>query len=351
MTAERRETGSGRRLRTVLFGYGLGGRVFHAPLLAADPRYSLDVIVTSDPARAAAARAAYPAAAVVPSAEAALDLAADLDLAVISTPPATHAPLGLAVLEAGLGAVVDKPFAHSPEAARGMMDAAAAAGQVLTVFQNRRWDGDFLTLKGLLERGELGTVTRFESRMESFKPAVAKAWKRQAGADDGGGILFDLGPHLIDQALQLFGPAEPVYAEVRARRQNGGPDDDVFAVLKHDSGVLSHLTMNSLAPQTGQRFRVTGSNAAWVKRGTDPQEAQLDAGMRPGDPGFGAEDVAAWGLLGTDRSSTAVPTEAGRYQDFYAGLAAAVLDGQELPVDPAQSLRGLEIIRQIHSGI
>ncbi len=351
MTAAGARAGNDGTLRTVLFGYGLGGRVFHAPLIEADPRYSLDVIVTADPARAAAAQTAHPAAAVVPSAEAALDLAADLDLAVISTPPATHAPLGLAALEAGLGAVVDKPFAHSPDAARQLMAAAAAAGQVLTVFQNRRWDGDFLTLKGLLERGELGTVARFESRMESFKPAVTKAWKRQAGADDGGGILFDLGPHLIDQALQLFGPAEPAYAEVRARRQDGGPDDDVFVVLQHDSGVLSHLSMNSLAPQAGERFRVTGSKAAWVKRGTDPQEAQLDAGLRPGDPGYGAEELADWGLLGTDRSSVAVPTEAGRYQDFYAGLAAAVLDGSELPVDPAQSLRGLEIIRQIHTGI
>lgn len=349
MTAAGRQAGD-NRLRTVLFGYGLGGRVFHAPLVEADPRYSLDVIVTSDPARAAAAQTAYPAAAVVPTAEAALDLAADLDLAVISTPPATHAPLGLAALESGLGAVVDKPFAHSPEAARELMAAAAAGGKVLSVFQNRRWDGDFLTLKGLLARGELGAVTRFESRMESFKPAVTKAWKRQAGADDGGGVLFDLGPHLIDQALQLFGPAEPAYAEVRSRREDDGPDDDAFVVLQHKTGVLSHLSMNSLAPQAGERFRVTGSKAAWVKRGTDPQEAQLDAGMRPGDPGYGAEDLAGWGLLGTDRSSTAVPTEAGRYQDFYAGLAAAILDGADLPVDPAQPLRGLEIIRQIHAG-
>lgn len=338
-------------LRTVLFGYGLGGRVFHAPLIDADPRYSLDVIVTSDPVRAKAAAAAYPDAAVVPSTEAALALTGNLDLAVVSTPPATHAPLGIAALKAGLSAVVDKPFAHSPEAARELMDAAAAAGTVLSVFQNRRWDGDFLTLRGLLERGELGTVSRFESRMESFKPAVTKAWKREAGAADGGGILFDLGPHLIDQALQLFGPAEPVYAEVRSRREGDGPDDDVFVVLQHAAGVQSHLWMNSLAPQAGERYRVTGSKAAWTKRGTDPQEAQLDAGMRPGDAGYGVEEPASRGLLGLDASRTIVPTEAGRYQDFYTGLAAAVLDGGKLPVDPADSLRGLEIIRQIYAGL
>lgn len=345
------DAGGRAPLRTVLFGFGLGGRVFHAPLLEQDARFSLDVIVTSDPGRARAASAAYPGAVVVPPADAALALAGGLDLAVISTPPATHAPLALAALDAGLNVVVDKPFAHSPEAAAEMMAAAAAGGKLLSVFQNRRWDGDFLTLKALVERGDLGSVTRFESRMESHKPAVTKAWKKQAGAAEGGGILFDLGPHLIDQVLQLFGPAEPVWAEVHARREAGGPDDDVFVVLRHDSGVLSHLWMNSLAPQAGERFRVTGSKAAWTKRGVDPQEAQLDAGLRPGDAGYGSEDPAAWGRLGVDGSTVAVPTEPGRYQDYYAAVAAAVQDGKPNPVDPADSLRGLEMIRQIHAGL
>jgi len=338
-------------LRTALFGYGLGGRVFHAPLLAQDPHYSLDVIVTADPARAAAAAAAYPDAAVVPSAEAALERAGSLDLAVISTPPGTHAPLAQAALDAGLGVVVDKPFAHTAEAAADLIEKAGAAGLMLSVFQNRRWDGDFLTLRGLLERGALGTVTRFESRMESYKPTVTKPWKAASGAADGGGILFDLGPHLIDQALQLFGPAEPVYAEVAVRRGGGGPDDDVFAVLQHASGVQSQLWMNSLAPQAGDRFRVTGSEASWIKRGMDPQEAQLDAGLLPGAPGYGTEDQAVWGLLGRDGTAVPVPTVPGRYQDYYAKLAESLLQGAPVPVDPADSLRGLEIIRRIHAGL
>ena len=337
-------------IRTVLFGFGLGGRVFHAPLLEADPHFSLDVIVTADPARAAAAAQAYPAAAVVPSAEAALERADSLDLAVISTPPGTHAPLARAALHAGLDVVVDKPFAHSVDAAAGLIDQAAAAGKVLSVFQNRRWDGDFLTLQGILERGELGTVTRFESRMESYKPVITKPWKAATGAADGGGILFDLGPHLIDQALALFGPAEPVYAEIAARR-GGGPDDDVFVVLQHASGVLSQLWMNSLAPQAGERFRVTGSEASWTKRGTDPQEAQLDAGLLPGSPGYGVEERAHWGQLGRDGATVPVPTEPGRYQDYYARLAETFLHGGLVPVDPADSLRGMEIIRLIHAGL
>lgn len=338
-------------IRTVLFGYGLGGRVFHAPLIARDPRYSLDVIVTADPVRAATAAAAYPAAVVVPTAEAALQRAGSLDLAVVSTPPATHGPIALKALESGLAAVVDKPFAHSAQAAADLIAAAKSRGLVLSVFQNRRWDGDFLTLRRLVEQGAFGTVSRFESRMESYKPVVAKEWKRKAGADDGGGILFDLGPHLIDQALALFGPADPVHAEVRARRVPQGPDDDVFVALRHDSGVMSHLWMNSLAPQPGERFRVVGSEASWVKSGMDPQEGQLEAGLLPGDPGYGAEDPALWGLLGTGADAAAVPTEAGRYQDYYSGLAGALLHGSAVPVDPADSLHGLEIIQRIHAGL
>ena len=341
----------GGPIRTVLFGYGLGGRVFHAPLLGQNPDYSLDVIVTADPARAAAAAAVFPDAVVVPGAEAALERAGSLDLAVISTPPGTHAPLARAALEAGLGVVVDKPFAHAPGAAADLIEQAKTAGLLLTVFQNRRWDGDFLTLQRLLDRGALGTVTRFESRMESYKPNVTKPWKAAAGAAEGGGILFDLGPHLIDQALTLFGPAEPVYAEVAARRSSEGPDDDLFAVLQHACGVQSQLWMNSLAPQAGDRFRVTGSRASFTKRGIDPQEAQLDAGLLPGAPGYGAEDPAGWGLLGRDGSAVPVPTEPGRYQDYYARTADALLRGAPVPVDPADSLRGLEIIRRIHDGL
>jgi predicted dehydrogenase len=343
--------GSGmKKIKVALFGFGLGGRVFHAPFLAADPRYELKVIVTSDPGRAAAARLAYPQAQVVPSAEDALNAAGDLDLAVISTPPATHAALAEAALEASLHVVVDKPFVVDSAAGQRLVELAAARSLVLSVFQNRRWDGDFLTVERLLREGALGQVRRFESRMEFFKPQVAKPWKKSAGPQEGGGILYDLGPHLIDQALRLFGPATLEHAELATGRAGGGPDDDAFLVLRHDQGVLSHLAMNFLAPQAGPRFRLTGSEASYTKWGVDPQEAAIEAGMPLEDPLYGREPRELWGRLGHDPSALPVETEKGDYAAFYRDFAGAVQEGSEVPVRPEDSLAGLRLIEQAHQG-
>ncbi|HSL37791.1 MAG TPA: Gfo/Idh/MocA family oxidoreductase, partial [Arthrobacter sp.] len=208
-----------RPIRTAVAGFGLSGSVFHAPLLAADPAYSVEVISTSDAGRQSAASARYPGARLVETPADILGLAGDLDLLVLGTPPATHYPLAKAALEAGLDVVVDKPFTVRSAEGGELIELAARLGRVLTVFQNRRWDGDYLTVQGLVEGGVLGTVTRFESRFERWSPEVSKAWKAEATADDGGGVLFDLGTHLIDQSLQLFGPATVTHAELRARRQ------------------------------------------------------------------------------------------------------------------------------------
>lgn len=334
-------------IRTAVFGYGLGGRVFHAPFIHADPRYSLDIIVTSDPARKAEAEVRYPGVRVVPTAADAFALAGQLDLVVISTPPATHVPLAQAALEAGLAVVVDKPFVVDTADGLRLIELARSRGTVLSVFQNRRWDGDFLTARKLIDDGALGTVRRFESRMESFKPVVSKPWKG-AVAGEGGGILYDLGPHLIDQALQLFGPAELQYAELAAHRGDGGPDDDAFLALRHASGTISHLWMNALAPQAAPRFRIVGSQSAYSKWGVDVQEPSIIAGMLPTDSLYGVEDELAWGLLGFDADATKVRTEKGAYPRFYELMASAVLDGAPVPVDPQDSIAALRIIEATH---
>ena len=334
-------------IRTAVLGYGLGGRVFHAPFINADPRYSLDVIVTSDPARKAEAEVLYPGVQVIPTAAEAFALAGKLDLAVISTPPATHFPLAEAALEAGLAVVVDKPFVIDSRDGLRLMELAQSRGKALSVFQNRRWDGDFLTARKLIDDGVLGTVRRFESRMESFKPVVSKPWKG-AAADDGGGILYDLGPHLIDQALQLFGPADLQYAELAAHRGDDGPDDDAFLALRHDTGTISHLWMNGLAPQAAPRFRLVGSQSAYSKWGVDVQEPSIVAGMLPTDPLYGVEDELAWGLLGFDADARKVRTEKGQYPRFYELMASAVLDGAPVPVDPQDSIAALRIIESVH---
>ncbi|WP_258803949.1 Gfo/Idh/MocA family protein [Pseudarthrobacter sp. NS4] len=340
-----------RTIRTAVVGYGLAGSVFHAPLIAANGDYSLDVIATSDAGRQAAATTSFPGVKTVPDAAAVLDLADDLDLMVLGTPPATHHPLAKAALEAGLDVVVDKPFAVTSAQGQELIQLAEELGRVLAVFQNRRWDGDYLTLRKLLEVDAVGTVTRFESRFERWSPMIAKVWKARATAADGGGALFDLGSHLIDQALQLFGPAGVVHAELRARRSDERAEDDVFLVLRHESGVLSHLTMNMLCAQQAPRFRVLGSVGGFTKHGVDPQEPYIAAGGSPLDAEYGVEAPEWAGLLGRDGHLDALPTERGAYPEFYRLLAEKILDGGTasqlpLPVNPEDAVEVLKLIEQ-----
>ncbi|WP_160668771.1 Gfo/Idh/MocA family protein [Pseudarthrobacter sp. ATCC 49987] len=344
-------TDSPRPIRAAVAGFGLSGSVFHAPLLAADPAFSVAVISTSDAGRQSAAAARYPGARIVDTPADILGLAGELDLLVLGTPPATHYPLAKAALEAGLDVVVDKPFAVRSAEGEELIQLAAGLGRVLTVFQNRRWDGDYLTVRGLLERGVLGTVTRFESRFERWSPDVVKAWKAAATADDGGGVLFDLGTHLLDQAVQLFGPAAVTHAELEARRPGEKADDDVFLALRHESGVTSHLWMNMLCAQQGPRFRLLGTGGGFTKHGVDPQEPFIVAGGSPLDPDYGVEDRDWAGLLGRDGHLDRLPTERGAYPDFYRILADKINDGGAasalpVPVDPAGPVEVLRLIEQ-----
>lgn len=343
--------GDQRTIRTAVVGYGLAGSVFHAPLLAANSSYSLDAVATSDAGRRAAASSRLPGVEVMRDGAAVLKRAADLDLLVLATPPATHHSLAKAALEAGLDVVVDKPFAVTSGQGQELIDLARQLDRVLTVFHNRRWDGDFLTLRKLLAAQSLGSVTRFESRFERWSPAISKAWKARATAVDGGGALFDLGSHLIDQALQLFGPAAVLHAELKARRSDERTDDDVFLVLRHDSGVTSHLTMNMLCAQQGPRFRVLGSIGGFTKNGVDPQEPYMAAGGSPLDPAYGQEAPEWAGLLGRDGHLDRLPTERGAYPEFYRILADKILDGgtasaRPLPVDPEDAVAVLKIMEK-----
>ncbi|CAH0263641.1 scyllo-inositol 2-dehydrogenase (NADP(+)) [Arthrobacter sp. Bi83] len=342
---------AGQPIRTAVMGYGLSGSVFHAPLIAANSRYSLDVIATSDAGRQTAALGRYPGVKTVADGEAVLALAADLDLVVLGTPPATHYPLAKAALEAGLDVVVDKPFAVTSGQGQELIELAARLGRVLTVFQNRRWDGDYLTVKELLAEGSLGKVTRFESRFERWSPEVSKAWKAEATAADGGGVLFDLGTHLLDQALVLFGPGEVVHAELLARRPGERVDDDCFLAVRHESGVLSHLWMNMLCAQQGPRYRVLGSEGAFTKHGVDPQEPYIVAGGGPLDEEYGVEAPEWAGKLGRDGHLDRLSTERGAYPEFYRILADKISDGGAssplpVPVDPAGPVDVLKLIEQ-----
>lgn len=337
-------------IRTAVVGFGISGRVFHAPLIEADGDYSLDVIVTADPERAAEATRRYPQARTVPTPEALFALAGELDLVILGTPPATHFDLAATAIAHGLHVVVDKPFVTASAHGEELISRAADGGVQLTVFQNRRWDADFLTLRKLMREGALGEVRTFESRFEWWRPEGFGNWRDTAVLAAGGGILHDLGAHLIDQAIQLFGPVEDVYGETANHAPRpGGADTEAFVSLLHGSGVRSRLWMNGMAAQAGPRFHVLGSDAGYTKWGLDSQEPALAAGLVPSDPAYGVDPRDSWGVLGLDGASVPVPAEKGAYPRFYAELAGCLRGKGGLPVDPAESLQVLKIIENIHA--
>jgi scyllo-inositol 2-dehydrogenase (NADP+) len=309
------------------------------------PGLALTSIVTSNPERVAEARGAHPKAATLPTPDALLADADAHDLVVIAAPNRAHAPLALAVMEAGLHVVVDKPLAVTAEEGRRLAEAASAREVVASVFHNRRWDGDFLTLRRLARDGELGDLLRLESRFERWRPAVDRRnWREGGTPEDAGGVLFDLGPHVIDQALELLGPALSVYAEVRAVRPGAQVDDDFFVALEHESGARSHLWGTMVAAQVGPRFRALGTKAAYVKWGLDVQEEALHAGADPRDPGFGEEPEEAWGTLGSDDDRRPVETQQGRYVEFYERIERAIRDSSEAPVPLEAGTATLDVI-------
>ncbi|MDQ0755099.1 Gfo/Idh/MocA family oxidoreductase [Arthrobacter sp. B3I4] len=344
-----KESTAGSPIRTAVVGFGVSGKVFHAPLIAAHPRYSLDVIVTSQPDRAAEAARLYPDAKVLASPEALFALAADLDLVVLGTPPQTHFDLAATAISRGLSVVVDKPFVPTSAKGEGLISMATDAGVQLTVFQNRRWDADFLTLQELLRGGALGDVRSFESRFEWWRPEGFGNWRDTAAVSDGGGILNDLGAHLIDQAIQLFGPVAESYGETANHGHPDGGDTEAFVSLRHESGVRSRLWMNGMAAQTGPRFHVLGSEAGYTKRGLDSQERTLAHGVLPSDSAYGVEPEDSWGVLGVDAAAVPVPARRGAYPEFYSRLAAALDGNGPLPVDPRESLEVLKVIESIRA--
>jgi scyllo-inositol 2-dehydrogenase (NADP+) len=328
-----------------IIGYGLAARVFHAPLVASTPGLRVGAIVTAHPQRRREAAAEHPGARLVASADELWSEPGETGLVVVAAPNDAHVPLASAAVAHGLPVVVDKPLAPEPDAAAALIERARAAGVPLTVFQNRRWDSDQLTLRRLMADGQLGAVVRYESRFERWRPDPDReAWRQRQPPESGGGQLLDLGSHLVDQALVLFGPVSHVYAEIDARL--GGPsDDDVFLALRHRSGVISHLRASSVTPAPGPRLRVLGSRAAFVVEELDGQEDALRDGHRPTDGGaWGEEPESRWGQLVTGADSTPVPSERGDWPRFYRVLEAALRDAGPLPVEPEDALTTLRIL-------
>ncbi len=336
-------------LRVVIFGYGLAGSVFHAPLVAATTGMVVAAIVTSQAERQEQARKRYPGVKLYAHADEVWREAQLYDLAIIATTNKTHVPLALKALEAGLPVVIDKPFAPAVADGERLLLKSKEVGRALTVFQNRRWDSDFLTVRKLLSANLLGTITRFESRFERYRAQPRPgAWRESAEAGAAGGQLFDLGNHLIDQALQLFGRPETVYAEMSLRRPGVQVDDDSFVALHFAQGVHAHLWVSQVARIPGQRMRVSGLRGTYEKWGLDLQEDALRSGATPLDAGWGSEPRENWGNISTEIEGVHIEGKVesipGAYQQFYALLRDALLTGSPLPVDPADALFSLRVI-------
>lgn len=323
-----------------LVGFGTAGRVFHAPLIKCTTGLDLRTIVSSDRAKVHAIHPGIHVAAE--AAEAFSDPA--IELVVIATPNATHAPLALAALAQGKHVVVDKPFALDLEQSRQVVAAARVAKRTVSVFQNRRWDSDFLTLRALVEDGALGEVTEFHSHFDRYRPIVSDRWRERD--EPGAGLLFDLGPHLIDQALQLFGPPESVFADVAAQREGAKVDDYFQLTLRYRRRrVILHA--GTIVPASSLRFAVHGTRASFVKHGTDPQEAALKRGEVPGGEGWGIDPRPGHLYLPHDSAMDVeeVPGIAGDYRRYYRAIEAAIRTGSQPAITPEEALDVMRLLQ------
>ncbi len=329
-------------IRWALAGYGAGGRTFHRPLIASTGGLELVAVITGSPERRSQVRDDVDGATAVGSLT---DLPAlGVHGVTISTPSGTHATLAHEALDLGLHVVVDKPFALTAADARALVEHADAAGRALIPYQNRRWDSDFLTLRALIDAGELGDVHRFTSRIDRFRPVKA-SW-HGGTAEQGGGTLLDLGPHLVDQALTLFGPVETVHAELRTLRPGAQAEDDVELHLQHPSGVRSTLAAGMASAAPGPRLHVNGARGGFVIDGFDVQEEQLKAGGSPASLGeaWGQEPESAWGTLYTGDTWRRVPSERGRWDSFYPAVASVIADGGAPPVDARDAVATARVL-------
>ncbi|AML58438.1 putative oxidoreductase ydgJ [Serratia rubidaea] len=326
-------------LRVGLVGYGYASKTFHAPLIAGTPGLELAAVVSSD---AGKVHADWPALPVVSEPQALFN-DPTLDLIVIPTPNDTHYPLAQQALAAGKHVVVDKPFTVTLSQARALQQQAQQRGLLLSVFHNRRWDSDFLTLKTLLQEGSLGEVVYFESHFDRFRPQVRQRWREQGGA--GSGIWYDLGPHLIDQALQLFGKPQTLFVDLGQLRPGSQSVDYFHALLQYGKRrVVLHASM--LAAAEGPRYIVHGTQGSYIKYGLDPQEDRLKAGDRlpQADWGYDMRDGVVTLSRGDVLAEQPLLTLPGNYPAYYAAIRDAINGDGANPVPAAEAIAVMEMI-------
>jgi len=327
-------------VRTALVGFGYAGQTFHAPLIMATPGLELAAIVSGNPEKVAA---------VLPSVQVRdLDTVLSdpsIDLIVIATPNDTHAPLAARSLAVGKHVVVDKPFTVNLSDARTLAEQARISRQVLSIFHNRRWDADYLTLSSLIRQGALGRITQFESHFDRFRPVPRDRWRERAGVP-GAGLWFDLGPHLIDQALCLFGRPQSIQADIDTQRAGKGAPDYFHAILRYRDGLRVILHGSMLTVDAGLRFAVHGDAGSYIKHGLDVQEDQMKAGRRPGDGDWGVDPSPAQVMRMVDGAAVAnsCAGQPGDYRRYYAAVRDAIADSGRNPVTADEAVSVIELI-------
>ncbi len=332
-----------------LIGYGMAGSVFHAPLIKSVDGLTLSAIVSSSPEKV---HRDYPDMPVLPTLDALLENN-EIQLIVIATPNESHYTLAKRALEAGKHVVVDKPFVISTAQTDELIALAQQQQVVLSVFHNSRWDNDFLTVRHLISGGLLGEISTYEVHYDRYRPVVKNRWREQQVP--GSGTLYDLGAHLIDQALTLFGFPRSLWADLQAQRPNAQADDYFHLVLGYPGGLRAILHAGSLVREPGPHFQVHGTMGSFLKYGLDSQEDALKAGKRPGDPDWGQDRVDQYGHLITSAGQLTihgkVETLPGHYEAFYQDIVEAITQGKLPPVtaqEARDTIRVIEAAFQSH---
>ena len=336
-------------LGVLLIGYGLAGRVFHAPLIRSTPGLALRAVVTADPERRSQAAADLPGVRLHATAEEAWAQLQDIQLVIIASANRTHVPLAIAAAQHGLHMVIDKPLAATAAQAQIVIDAAAAAGVQVHPFQNRRWDSDFLTLRALAAQGSLGRIHRFESRIERLRTVPKGNWRESGDPEDFGGVLLDFGAHLVDQAIALMGPVTTVTAHARSVRDPLAANDDMQMILTHADSSISVLVASQAAAFGDPRFILLGTTGGVRISESDSQEAALKSGLLPSSPNWGIEPSDVTAHVRTGETSGELIDEqielvAGRWNIFYPGVLGSILDRAPAPVPCADVIADLRVL-------
>lgn len=326
------------KIKTAVVGYGFSAKTFHIPFVTTLPEFELVAVSTSKSEELAQE---WPN---VDNYLATQDMIenSDAELVIITAPNDVHYSLAKLALENGKHVIIEKPFVTSVEDGEKLIALAEKNQLVLSVYHNRRWDGDFLTVKKLLENNRLGDLKHYESHFDRFRPQVRQRWREQA--IDGGGILFDLGSHLIDQALELFGLPESIYADCKVMRE-GGTTVDYFDVTLEYPNHVAVLHGDMVTAGTNKRFTVKGTQGTYEKLGLDPQEGKLIAGERPTHTEWAEEESEQYGCLYLENASEVVKSEVGCYQDYFSDVAKAIRTNSQPAVTAASALATIKLIQ------